>query len=132
MVFVLKVWKDHYYTDKFIPWPVSLLLIIAISFGICQLLRVLHNLTNKYVNRNIERYYMESSDFAFPKVSDAIAHLAKLESKYYHEGDDVYIPHDIISLLSVRYEANHIVPLDILYSIYLESYLLSIGASSKE
>ena len=75
---------------------------------------------------------MKSNDFAFPKVSDAIAHLAKLESEYYHEGDDVYIPHDIISLLSIRYEANHIVPLDILYSIYLEQYLLSIGASSKE
>ncbi len=131
MVFVLKVWKDHYYTDAFIPWPVSLLLIVSISFGICQLLRVLHNLTNKYVTRNIVRYYKLSDDFNFPKVSDAIAYLAKIESKYYHEGDDVYIPVDIIALLSSRYGADNVVPLDILYDIYLENYLLNIGLSSR-
>ena len=102
MVFVLKIWKDHYYTNKFIPWPVSLLLIISISVGVCQLLRVIHNITNKHVNKSIEKYYLESPDFAFDKISQAIAHLAEIESHFYHEGDDVYIPTDIIQLLSTR------------------------------
>ncbi len=126
MVFIAHVWRDHYYTDKFIPWPVSMVLIIAISFGVCQLLRALHNLTNKRVHRSIERYYKESPDFEFPKVSDAIAALAKIESKFYYEGDDVYIPVDIIQMLSDRYGARS-VPVDILYAIYLEQYLLNIG-----
>ena len=126
MVFVVREWKDHYYTDKFIPWPVSLLLIVAISFGVCQLLRVLHNLMNKRVNKSIEKYYKESPDFEFPKVSDAIAHLAKIESKFYYEGDDVYIPVDIIQMLSDRFGTRS-VPVDILYDIYLEKYLLNIG-----
>ena len=126
MVFIAHVWRDHYYTDKFIPWPVSMVLIIAISFGVCQLLRALHNLTNKRVHRSIERYYKESPDFEFPKVSDAIAALAKIESKFYYEGDDVYIPVDIIQMLSDRYGARS-VPVDILYDIYLEQYLLNIG-----
>lgn len=130
MVFVLHVWEDHYYTDKFIPWPVSLILILAVSFGVCQLLRYLHNLSNRYVTRSIETYYKKSPDFEFPKVSDAIAHLAKLESKFHHEGDDICIPVDIIQLLSERYKAS-IVPLDILYDIYLENYLVSIGKKSK-
>ena len=73
MVIILKEWNDHYYTDKYIPWPVSLLLIIAISFGVCQLLRFLHNLTNKRVNQIIEKYYKESPDFEFPTIKDAIA-----------------------------------------------------------
>ena len=126
MVFVLGIWRDHYYTDKFFPWPVSLLLVIAISFGVSQLLRFLHNLTNRHVKKSIERYYKESPDFAFPKISGAIAHLAKIESKFYHTGDDVYIPIDIIQLLSSRYKADS-VPVDILYDIYLENYLLNIG-----
>ena len=131
MVFIVKAWKDHYYTDKFIPWPVSLLLIVTISFGICQLLRILHNLTNKYVTKNIERYYKESPDFDFPKITGAIAHLATIESKFYYKGDDVYIPVDIIQLLSDRYGARSI-PVDILYDIYLENYLSNIGVSSKK
>ena len=131
MVFVLKIWKDHYYTNKFIPWPVSLLLIISISFGVCQLLRVVHNITNKHVNKSIEKYYLESPDFAFDKISQAIAHLAEIESNFYHEGDDVYIPTDIIQLLSTRYGAKSL-PVDILYDIYLENYLSNIGLGSNK
>ena len=131
MVFVAKVWKDHYYTDKYIPWPISLLLILTISFGVCQLLRYLHNLTNKHVNKSIERYYKESPDFEFPKVSNAIAYLAKIESEFYYKGDDVYIPVDIVQMLSDRYGTNS-VPVDILYDIYLEQYLICIGKKSKE
>ncbi len=126
MVFVFKVWRDHYQTDTFIPWPVTLILLLGVSFGICQLLRFLHNLTNKNVQHKIEEYYLKSPDFDFPKVSNAISHLALLESKFYHEGDDIYIPTDIIKLLSDRFGAD-IVPLDILYDIYLEQYLISIG-----
>ena len=126
MVFVAKVWRDHYQTDSFIPWPVSLVLMILVSFGIAQLLRVLHNLMNKYMKKKIEKYYAESPDFEFPKVSNAVAHLAELESKFYREGDDIYIPTDIIQLLSDRYVASS-VPIDILYDIYLESYLINIG-----
>ena len=126
MVFVAHVWKDHYKTNAFMPWPVSLLLMMSISFGICQLLRFVHNLVNKNVNKRLVRYYMESPDFAFPKVSDAVAHLAELESEFYYEGDDVYIPADIIQMLSNRYDASS-VPVDILYDIYLENYLINIG-----
>ena len=126
LVFVAHIWNDHYYANTFIPWPLSFLLILGVSFGICQLLRVLHNLANKHVNKAIENYYLKSPDFEFEKITFAIAHLAELESKFYYEGDDVYIPEDIIQLLSKRYNAS-IVPVDILYDIYLETYLINIG-----
>ena len=130
MVFVAKVWTDHYKTNAFFPWPVSLLLMISVSFGICQLVRILHNLTNKFVTNSIERYYKESPDFEFPIIANAVAHLAELESEFYYEGDDVYIPVDIIQLLSDRYGADKL-PVDILYDIYLENYLINIGKSSQ-
>ena len=126
MVIILKEWNDYYYTDKYIPWPVSLILILSTSFGICQLLRFLHNLTNKHVNKTIEKYYKESPDFEFPLIKDAIASLAKIESKFYYKGDDIYIPTDIIKMLSDRYDTENL-PLDILYDIYLENYLINIG-----
>ena len=126
MVFVAKVWKDHYHTNSVMPWPLSLLLMMSISFGVTQLIRFLHNLTNKHVTKNIERYYMESPDFEYPIIGTAVAHLAELESKFYHEGDDVYIPVDIIDLLSIRYNASKL-PIDVLYDIYLENYLINIG-----
>ena len=131
MVFVAHVWKDHYYTNKYIPWPVSLLLMISVSFGICQLIRFLHNLTNKHVTKSIERYYKESPDFDFPIIGTAVAHLAELESKFYYEGDDVYIPVDIIKLLSDRYNADKL-PIDVLYDIYLENYLINLGKKSNQ
>jgi len=126
MVIVLKQWNDHYYTNKFFPWPVSMLLIISISFGVSQLLRFLHNLTNKHVDESIQKYYKKSPDFEFPTIKDALAFLAKTEAKFYHEGDDIYIPVDIVKMLSDRYGAEK-VPLDILYDIYLEKYLISIS-----
>ena len=125
MVFVVKAWRDHYHTDSYIPWPVSLVLMISVAFGVSQLLRVLHNLMNKHISKRIEEYYLKSPDFEFPKVSNAIAHLAKIESRFYHQGDDIYIPTDIIQLLSDRYGAG-VVPTDMLYDIYLEHYLMHI------
>ena len=131
MVFVIKVWSDHYKTNAFFPWPVSLILMITVSFGICQLIRILHNLTNKYVTRSIERYYKESPDFEYPIIANAVAYLAELESEFYYEGDDIYVPVDIIQLLSERYHANKL-PVDILYDIYLENYLINIGKKARE
>ena len=125
MVFVLGVWSDHYYTNKFFPWPISLLIIITLAFGVTQLLRWLHNLSNKHVTDSINKYYLESDDFNFPNIREAISYLAKQQSKFYQEGDAVYIPVDIIELLSTRYVTDK-VPMDILQDIYLENYLVNI------
>ena len=130
MVFVTKEWRDHYYTNAFIPWPISLILLLGVAFGVCQLVRLVHNLNNKHVTKSIERYYKESPDYEFENVSLAIAHLAEIESKFYQEGDDVFIPNDIIDILSNRYDTDS-VPIDILYDIYLENYLISIGKKTR-
>ena len=126
LVFVSKTWRDHYQTNSFMPYYVSFILILAIAFADTQLLRYLHNLTNKSVTKSLETYYLKSPDYEFEKLPQAIEALAKHESKYYFEGDDIYIPVDIIKLLSVRYGAPTHLPLDILYDIYLENHLKNI------
>ena len=131
MVFVVHAWKDHYHTNSVMPWPLSLLLMMSISFGVTQSVRILHNLTNKHVTKSIERYYRKSPDFEYPIIANAVAYLAELESKFYYEGDDIYVPVDIIQLLSERYHANKL-PVDILYDIYLENYLINIGKKARE
>lgn len=131
LAFVTGVWRDHYQLQDFMPWPVAFILILLVAFGLSQLLRFLHNLKNKSVIRGIERYYKESPDYQFNKVTEAIAKLAKEEAKYHREGDDIYIPVDIIALLSDRYKANSL-PLDILYDIYLENYLMNVHKLEKK
>ena len=131
MVCVVKAWRDHYQIVDVMPWPISFILIMAISFGIAQLLMFLHNSMNKTVNKNIERYYKESPDYEFEKITYAIAKLAKEESAFYSEGDDIYIPVDIIKMLSDRYNTSTL-PLDIQYDIYLENYLANIHPDSKK
>ena len=125
LAYVANVWRDHYHLQEYMHWSVAFLLIVAVAFGLSQLLRFLHNMTNKYVNNHIETYYKESPDYEFEKVTFAIAKLAKEESKYYYDGDDIYIPVDIIKMLSERYKASAL-PLDIQYDIYLENFLNSI------
>ena len=125
MVFATGIWRDHYGLQGFLPWPVTFILLMLVAFGIAQLLRVLHNLNNRRVMRNIEKYFKESPDFEFEKVTQAIAKLAEEDSKFYKEGDEISIPADIIKLLAERYKATSL-PLDIQYDIYLENYLINI------
>ena len=125
MVFVTKTWRDHYHTDTVIPWPFSLVLLIAVGFGVSQLLRFLHNVTNKRVTDKIARYYKESTDFEFPSVEQAVAFLAKVEAKFYRDGDDVYIPNNIIQLLGERYGCKKS-EFHTLYEVYFQKYLVNI------
>ena len=131
LAFVAKVWRDHYHVHDIIPWPITFILLLAIAFGLSQLLRFLHNLNNKRVLKSIERYYKESPDYEFEKITYAIAKLAKEEAAFYKEGDDIYIPVDIIQLLSERYNTSTL-PLDIQYDIYLENYLATIHPNKEE
>ena len=131
LAFVANVWRDHYHIQDVMPWPVAFIAILAGAFALSFLLRFLHNLTNSRMKKGIERYYKESPDYEFEKITYAIAKLAKEESKYYSEGDEIYIPVDIIKLLSDRYNTSTL-PLDIQYDIYLENYLLNIHVKKIE
>ena len=126
LVFITKTWRDHYKTNSIIPWYLSFILVLLVAFGITQLLKFLHNLTHDKVEKSIETYYLKSSDYEFEKLPQAIEALAKHEAKFYFEGDDIYIPTDIIKLISQRYKASNL-PIDILYDIYLEKYLENIN-----
>lgn len=73
----------------------------------------------------LKKYYLKSPDYEFEKLPEAIKYLAEHDAKFYFEGDDITIPVDTINLLSKRYSATNL-PIDILYDIYLENYLMCI------
>ena len=124
-VFITHTWRDHYHLTEVMPWPLAFIAILAITLLVSQILRFIHNYTNKIVEGNIIKYYKESPDYEFDTITNAISKLAKEEAQYYQEGDDLYIPVDIIKLLSERYKTSTL-PLDIQYDIYLENYLSAI------
>lgn len=130
MVFVVHEWRDHYRTNTYVPWPLSLVLVLVVAFAATHGLRLLHNLTHKYVEQSIKRYYKKSPDYEFENVTDAVSHLAEIESRYYYKDDDIYIPVDIIKLLSERYKTSA-VPIDILFDVYLEKYIENIKKQKK-
>lgn len=131
MVFITHNWEDSYHIQDAIPWPLAFLIFIIVSFAIAELLRFLHNRINKYVEGHIEKYYKESPDYEFNRITDALAKLAEEEANFYRKGDDFYIPVDIIKLLSERYN-NSSLSLDIQYDIYLEHYLANIKKKTNE
>ena len=125
MVFIAHIWDDHYQTNSFIPWPVTFIIIISVAYGASLLLRFLHNLSHKYVSNNIRRYYLESSDYDFKNIKEAVKKLAEVESNFYTDGDEISIPTDVIAMLYERYGDTSI-PLHVLYNLYLEHYLTSV------
>ncbi len=127
---ITDVWRDHYHIQDIMPWPIAFIILMAVAFLIALLLRFLHNNMSKYINKYIEKYYKESPDFAFENITAAIAKLAKDDSAFYSDGDDVTIPVDIIKMLSERYNTSTL-PLDIQYDIYLENFLIGIHQRNK-
>lgn len=114
-------WDDHYMTNIVFPWPISLLIFSAISFGVCALLRVCHNKTHQLVKNGIKRYYLESEDYQFDTFEEAVEKLAK-EQKEAQIGIDMVIPNRIINFLIERYQVD-ISEQEVL-KLYIEKYVL--------
>jgi len=98
-------WRDVYKFNEYIPWPITFIIILAMAFGISNLLRYLHNLKHKHTKDAIIRYYKESTDYELSTIEEAISKLAKDNRKYYIRGD-IEVPTRIITILKERYNSN--------------------------
>ena len=113
-------WRDHYHFQELMPWYYVLIIMIALTFGIANLLRFIHNLMHKRDKVHTELYYQISEEFNFPTIEEAIIKLAK-DNKKYDAGGEVVVPRRIIKFLENKYKSNH--SLTYLCNIYLEEYL---------
>ncbi len=98
-------WRDVYEFNTFIPWPVTIILIAILSFGISNLIRYLHNLKHKHFKDAVRSYYLKSEDYNVPTIEDAIKILALKEKEDYSSGN-VEIPTRIIELLKERFNSD--------------------------
>ena len=91
-------WRDVYEFNTFMPWPITIILIAIVSFGISNLIRYLHNLNHKHFKEAVRKYYLESEDYNVPTIEEAIRILAKKEKEDYSSGN-TEIPTRIIEML---------------------------------
>ena len=119
-VFIRGTWTDHYQFDKFIPWPITFVLMLGISFGISNLIRYLHNVTHKRRKQKYADYYQNSLDIKSDTIEEAIVKLAKINKKDYL-GGDIEIPRRSIKMMKPAYEFN--LTDEELYKIYIDAFL---------
>ena len=119
-------WRDHYrfnqiYIGSFhLPWPIVLVLVLGLVFGILTLLRLIHNKVHKRRKAGIEAYYQESLEFSYDTIEEAIQKLAQDEKKY-DQGGEITVPRRIIKMMDKKYQSQ--IPLNELCNIYINEYL---------
>lgn len=113
-------WRDHYHFEELMPWYYVAVLILLLTFGISNLLRIVHNCMHRRDKRAIERYYKEAPEYDLPTIEEAIEQLAR-ENKQYDAGGEVIVPRRIIKFFEKKYKSEK--PLSFLCKIYLDEYL---------
>lgn len=112
-------WRDVYEFNTFMPWPITIILIALVSFGISNLIRYLHNLNHKHFKEAVRRYYLESEDYNVPTIEDAIRILAKKEKEDYSSGN-TEIPTRIIEMFKERFNSD--IPTSELSKLFINDY----------
>ncbi len=113
-------WRDHYHFNELMPWYFVFIIIMAIAYGIANLLRFIHNRMHLRDKIITEAYYQNSEEYDLPTIEEVIIKLAK-DNKQYDTGGEVIVPRRIIKFLDKKYNSNH--SLTYLCNIYLEEYL---------
>ena len=113
-------WRDHYRFQQLMPWYFILVIMLALSFGISNLLRCVHNRMHKRDKLATEEYYQNATEYDLPTVEEAIAKLAH-ENKKYDKGGEIIVPRRIIKFLENKYQSGK--SISELCQIYLGEYL---------
>lgn len=113
-------WRDVYGFNRFLPWPVSLIIVMTVAILSTTLLRILHNKNHQRRKKAIYNYYALSDDFKFDSINEAIKKLA-MDNKKYYFGGYIEIPTKSIKALKDRYNSS--LNDDELYVIYLKEFM---------
>lgn len=113
-------WRDHYRFESLMPWYYVFIIMLALTFGIATLLRVVHNRMHRRDKLANEQYYQTAAEYDFPTIEEAIQKLAN-DNKVHDAGGEVIVPRRIIKFFENKYHSNQ--SLSYLCGIYLEEYL---------
>lgn len=111
MVFVIGEeaggWRDHYQIQRiadYLPLPVIMLILCLISFGIANILRVIHNAIHQRRKDNYERYYQQADAFSYPDIQSAIGALAAVDRPF-DMGGELTVPRRIMRMMEKKYQS---------------------------
>ena len=111
MVFVIGEdaggWRDHYQIQTIadhLPLPVILLILCGISFGLADLLRVIHNRIHSRRKAGMERYYQQAEAFSYPDIRSAVKALADMDRPR-DMGGELTVPRRIMNMMEKKYHS---------------------------
>ena len=113
-------WRDHYHFQELMPWYWIFILMMLLTFGLTNLLRVVHNVMHKRDKSATETYFQNAPEYDFSTIEEAILALAR-ENKQNDAGGEVVVPRRIIKFLEKKYESKK--SLSYLCAVYLDEYL---------
>ena len=113
-------WRDHYHFQELMPWYFLFVIIMLLTFGLSNLLRVVHNRMHRRDKSALETYYQNAVEYDLPTIEEVIAKIAA-ENKRNDAGGEVVVPRRIINILEKKYKSGK--DLSYLCGVYLEEYL---------
>ena len=115
-------WRDHYHFQELMPWYLIFVAMMLLTFGLANLLRVIHNRMHKRDKAAPEAYYQTAPEYDLPTIEEAIVALAQ-ENKQNDDGGEVIVPRRLIKFFEKKYDSKK--SLSYLCDIYLDEYLKS-------
>ena len=98
-------WTDHYKFNQFIPWPITLIIMFSLSFGVATGLRVLHNLTHKYRKNLFIKFFQESPKIKSDTIEEAVIKLAEMNKEKKLRGE-IKIPYRSLRMMKPAYKTD--------------------------
>ncbi len=119
-------WEDHYKVGAFVPPWVPCIGVPLVGLGISLLLRHIHNKRHAQRKSAFTVYWMESPEYDYPDIMDAVRAFAAVNAGGY-KGGEFTVPLRALRVLKERYHCG--LPLDDLCEEYCEEYLIRAGQS---
>lgn len=121
-VFIIDIehggWTDHYKFNEFLPWPITMIIMYIISFGVTTILRIIHNRVHKKRKQAFIDYYQNSEDIKADTIEEAIKKLA-IQNRKDNHGGEVIIPLRSIKMMLPAYNTDK--SLKELFKIYIDN-----------
>jgi len=128
IVFILGLYDDFYCLAKFVPFWVSVVVLLPIVYGLGVLIRFGHNKIYEKEKERVARYYMECDEFNRKDIIIAIEQMA-IEAAPHDHGGEVVIPRRIIALMKEKYQCAYSV--EQLCECFLKKYFECIQAEKQ-
>lgn len=111
-------WSDHYKFNQILPWPITMIIMYSLSFGVATLLRIIHNYVHKKRKQSFIDYYQNSEDIKADTIEEAIKNLA-IQNRKDNHGGEIIIPLRSIKMMLPAYKSNK--TLKELFKIYIDN-----------